>query len=319
MSATQIEEAIAQLKDINFSIRRGDMKKLGEIADAPAVATIIELLKDKDWRVRSRAAEALGEIGDASAVPMLIETFQAAADTGAEFNVHRVHECAAKALGKIGDEAAIVALCAMLDSKDFTVCLRAARALLEAEHASAVPALLKMLRTCDYSERSSVIRALAEAGDAYAVPALIEILNGVEIVPVQVAAADALLELGDSKTLPRKILICSRFTAHERIELLLTLRRVRYTGGTPDIITLRYSFPDVRTLCHRILQEQDATARAEAQKVLNWLDGDRDLLIASQRPPTSDSEFLLRAAQGGIVETRPDTLLKASNAPSDDR
>ncbi|MCW3050952.1 MAG: hypothetical protein JWN14_122, partial [Chthonomonadales bacterium] len=56
MSATQIEEAIAQLKDIDFSIRRGNMKKLGEIADATAVATIIALLKEDDWRVRSRAA-----------------------------------------------------------------------------------------------------------------------------------------------------------------------------------------------------------------------------------------------------------------------
>jgi len=317
MSATQIEEAIAQLKDVNFSIRRGDMKKLGEIADAAAVATIIALLQDKDWRVRSRAAEALGEIGDASAVPALVATLQAEADTGAEFNVHRVHECAAKALGKIGDEAAILALCAMLDSKHFAVCLRAARALLEAGHASAVPALLKMLRTCDYSERSSVIRALAEAGDAYAVPALIEILNGVEIVPVQVAAADALLELGDSKTLPRKILTCSRFTAHERIELLYTLRRVRYTVGTPDGVTLKYSFPDVRTLCHLVLQEPDIAAHAEAQKVLNWLNGDRELLLASQAPPTNEAKVLLRAAQGSNAETRPDTLLRASDAPLD--
>ncbi|MCW3053088.1 MAG: hypothetical protein JWN14_2258, partial [Chthonomonadales bacterium] len=240
-------------------------------------------------------------------------------DSGAEFNMCRVHDCAAKALGKIGDATAIIALTTMLEAKVFTVRLRAARALLEAEHASAVPALLEMLHTLDVSERLSILNALAGAGDAFATPALLNILNGDDIAPVQVAAATALLELGDSKTLPRKILICSRFTPHERIELLYTLRRVRYTGGTPDIVTVKYSFPAVRTLCHQVMIEQEEAACAEVRKVLNWLNGDRDLLIASERPPSSESEILLRAAQGTSVETRPDTLLRASDNPADDR
>ena len=319
MSAAQIEEAIAQLKDINFSIRRGDRTKLGDIADAAAIATIIALLNDDDWRVRSRAEEALGEIGDASAVSMLVETMQDQTDSGADFNMHRVHDCAAKALGKIGDATAILALKAMLGSKEFTVRLRAAKALLEAKHVLAVPVLLQMLHTLDVSERLSILHALADAGDAFATPPLLAILTGDDIAPVQVAAAAALLELGDSLTLPRKILICSRFTAHERIELLYALRRVRYTGGTPDVVIIKYSFPDVRTLCHQVMIEQEEKACAEARKVLNWINGDRDLLIASERPPTNESDILLRAAQGSSHETRSDTLLRASDAPSEER
>ncbi|MCW3100628.1 MAG: lyase domain protein repeat-containing protein [Chthonomonadaceae bacterium] len=321
MSTTSIEEALAHLKDTSFTIRRSDMKKLAETADAEAVAEIIALLQAEDWKVRARAAEALGEIGDASSVPMLIATLQDPGDYGAETHAHYVSDRAATALGKIGDSPALAALRAMLTENSFTVKMRAARALLEAGDHSAVPALLKMRYTWDASERLSVIRALAHSGDVFAVPALIEMLNINQsinqIVPVQEAAADALLELGDSKTLPSKILACSQFTAHERIELLTALRRVRYKGGPPDNVTLHYSFPDVRTLCQTVLNEPDEQTRVGAQIVLNWLDGDRDLLIASQPTRANEEQILLRAAQGSPAETRPDTLLIASDAPDE--
>jgi hypothetical protein len=318
MSTTSIEEAIAHLKDTSFTIRRSDMKKLAEIADAAAVAAIIALLQEEDWKLRARAAEALGEIGDVAAVPMLIATLREPRDYGAETHTHYVSDRAATALGKIGDPTALAALRAMLTVGDFTARMRATRALLEARDASAIPALLTMLRKDDFSTRMSVIHVLGEAGDARAVPGLIDIVNYCEIVPVQEAAAEALLKIGDSETLPRKILACSPLTPHQRIDLLSTVRRVRYKGGPTGNITLHYTFPDIRTLCETAQNAQDKPTRVGAQAVLDWLDGDRDLLMASQPARANEEQILLRAAQGSPAETRPDTLLIASDAPTQD-
>lgn len=317
MSTTSIEEAIAHLKDTSFTIRRSDMTKLAEIADDAAVATIIALLQDVDWKVRGRAAEALGEIGHVSAVPMLIVTLQDPGDYGAEANAHYVSDRAATALGKIGDPTALAALRAMLTAGHFTARMRAVRALLEAGDASAIPALLTMLRKDDFSTRMSVIRVLGEAGDARAVPGLIDIVNNCEIVPVREAAAEAMRKIGDSETLPRKILACSPLTPHQRIELLSLLRRVRYKGGPPGNIALNYTFPDIRTLCETAQNALDKPTRVGAQAVLNWMDGDRDLLIASHPASAQEDQILLRAAQGSRAEIRPDTLLIASDAPDE--
>ena len=243
MSTPSIDEALAHLKDTSFIIQRSDMKTLAEIADAAAVATIIGLLQEEDWKVRARAAEALGEIGDVSAVPMLIATLHDKRDYGAETHAHYVSDRAATALGKIRDPAGLAALRAMLNADDFADRMRAARALLAAGDESAIPALLTMLHKDDFSTRMSVIRILGEAGDARAVPGLIAIVNDCEIVPVREAAAEALLQIGDSDTLPLKILICSHLTPHDRLDLLSTLRHVRYKGGPTGNIVVRYTFP----------------------------------------------------------------------------
>jgi hypothetical protein len=317
MSDTPIEDVLAQLKAKDFSIRREGVTRLREIADASTIVAIVAILQDPDWTIRARAAEALGELRDASAVSMLIEILKCQKETEGDTEFHRRHafDCAARALGQIGDAAGVRVLLRMSEEKDFAIRLRGVRGLLEAKEASAVPTLLRMRHTRDFSERLSVIRALADSRDALAVPALIEMIQNGTMASVQVAAAEALLALGNSETLPRRILACQRYTPQQRIDLLYTLRRVRYKSNVPHTVTVRYTFPDVRTLCLLVLKEPNATARTGARTVLNWLEGDRDLVIASERPTIDSSAGLLRAVQGPLTETRAETLLLPSEAP----
>lgn len=319
MSAQRIAEAIAQIKEKDFAIRRDTMQALAEIADAEAVRTIIGLLEDPDWIIRARAAEALGEIRDPAAAPMLIRILQDQENPAMESGIHRVHDCAARALGKIGSDTAIVALRAMLTAPSVAVRFRVARALLEAKDEAAIPALAALLQGHDSSIRYNVIRVLGESGDAQAVPVLMSQLN-VRSIPmsVQAAAAEALLQLGDSETLPRKILASPRLSVSERIRLLDALRRLRFRCGSPHPVSVRYKFADTHALCRRFLRESDGHAQVGAQMVLNWLNGDRNLLIASQPDSTSQSDTLLRAAQGSVLETRSDTLLRPSDTPPEE-
>lgn len=320
MTDLHINAAIAQLKEKDFAIRRETMQTLAEIADAQAVRTIIGLLQDEDWIIRARAAEALGEIRDPSAVPMLIATLQDQHTSAMEAGMHRVYDCAAKALGKIGTEPALFALRDMLTASEIAVRFRAARALLEAGDDAAIPALAALLQGHDSSVRYNVIRVLGESGEAAAALPLMALLNVATVpMPVQAAAAEALLQLGDSDTLPRKILACARLSVSDRIRLLDALRRLRFKCGSPHPVSVRYKFADTPTLCRKYLRETDGHAQQGAQSVLNWLNGDRDLLIASQPNTTSQSQTLLRAAQGSVQETHPDTLLKASQAPNQEQ
>jgi len=78
---------------------------------------------------------------------------------------------------------------------------------------------------------------------------------------------------------------------------------------------LRYHFPDTRTLCQIVCQEEDAAARQGAQTALNWLDGDQHLVIASQRDAANESQALLRASKRGISEVHPETLLRGTVKP----
>lgn len=315
--AIELKEAIAQLKEKDFAIRRETMTALGNWGDASATAAMIELLHDKEWVVRARAAEVLGEMRDPAAVPMLVAVLQDQSRPEMESGIYHVYDCAAKALGKIGTAPAIFTLREMLKSTDMTIRFRAARALLEAGETSAVPALIRLMHAQDLSVRLNAIRMLGGSGAAGAVPALIAMLHVETIpLPIRTAAAEALHKLGDSETLPRKILACSQLVVKEKIQLLERLRHVRFQGGTSRPFSLRYAFPDTRTLCRKVLKESDTASCQGAQAVLNWLDGDRELLRASQPNSSHQSQTLLRPIEGSSPEMRPDTLLIASESPS---
>jgi len=243
--------------------------------DNPQVEEQITRLKDANPDVRRSAANALGKIGDASAVPGLVEAL--------EDRDNYVRNSATFALGCVGD-------------------------------ASAVLALVKALQDEDGGVRIEATYALGKIGDISAIPALIEGLKDANTVICQ-HAAEELKKMGDPHTLPRKILADARWSARERINVLDSLRRVRYNVMN---ITVRYEFPETRALCQTVLNEENDEARKGAQVVLDWLNGDRHLLHASQPDPSKQSEELLRAAQGGEKETRPDTLLRAGEEPEQD-
>ncbi|MCW3095801.1 MAG: lyase domain protein repeat-containing protein [Chthonomonadaceae bacterium] len=160
---------------------------------------------------------------------------------------------------------------ARLKNENRDVRLSAARALEEIDDPAVVPALVEALEDTDSSVRWCTAKALGEIGDPTAVPALIKALKD-EGHYVRPAAAHALESIGNSVTLPRKILASSQLSAQTKIDVLETVRRIQYQEKD---LTLQYIFPDTRTLCKTVLNEEDAQARQGARTLLNWLDEER--------------------------------------------
>jgi hypothetical protein len=61
--------------------------------------------------------------------------------------------------------------------------------------------------------------------------------------------------------------------------------------------------------------EMATHAHIGTQTVLNWLNEDRSLLIASHHKPEEEPQELLRASPGGTAEAQPATLLIAAGEP----
>lgn len=180
--------------------------------------------------------------------------------------------------------------------------------------ATAVPALVEALKDEESYVRRSAAVALGNIRDATAVPALVETLKD-EDGEVRRSAAEALERIGNSVTLPRKVLASSQFSAQNRIDVLEALRRIKYKN---QHVTIQYIFPATRTLCQTVLDEEDAKARLGAQTVLNWLDGERELLISSMPATPTNNDNLVIAFQGGTSDTHPETLLISSDKPEED-
>lgn len=239
----------------------------------PEIEKQISLLKDGDFKVRRNAAHALEEIGDASAIPALIVALKDE-DGG-------VRIFAAKALARIGDT-------------------------------SAVPALIEMLKDKDNYVRRNSVLALGKIGDVSAISELVKVLTDKDEFICNYAA-EMLWLMGNSETLPRKIIGASRLSILKRIEALADLRSVLWHDSSRS---LRYIFPDTRSLCQTVLNEADTEASVGARQILDWLDGDQYLLQASES--SNGSKELLRANDGESPDTHPETLLRACDESEHD-
>ena len=80
-------------------------------------------------------------------------------------------------------------------------------------------------------------------------------------------------------------------------------------------LLLGWGCPDTRTLCQTVLNEQSADAKAGANTALNWLNGELELVIASQRDTANDAQELFRGSLAGTHVARPEVLLRASDEP----
>lgn len=216
---------------------------------------------------------------------------------------------AADALGKLGDGSVVPNLIKAMKEKDRDVSQSAAKALGAIGDDTALLALKEGLKSKHDEVRWQCVISLGIVGDVSVVPALASALSDAcENVDFQ--AVKALIRMGDSYTLPRKILACSKLSAQEKVVALSRLRsRFALT------FTSLNHFPKVRPLCELAILEEDEDVRDGAQTVLNWLDGDKLLLHASQRNSGTDGQELLRAA-GGDPEEEPETLLRGSNEPA---
>ena len=267
--------------------------------DDSNIEKLIEDLKDSDWSVRFTAAGALKEIKDPSCVPALCEALKD--------SVSDVRRWAALALASIGIPAVPALIEALKDSKS-DVRKWAAWALGEIKDPSAVAVLCEALKDSEVCIQNKAADALVRIG-VPAVPALSEALKDSDS-DVRWRVAVALGWIGDSKTLPRKILASSRLTAQKRIEALDALRKARRGAFT----TRLFSFPETRNLCESVLLEEDLDARTGAQAVLDWMNGDKNLLRASQPDASKEGKELLRAASG-VPDIEPSSLLRASDKP----
>ena len=82
-------------------------------------------------------------------------------------------------------------------------------------------------------------------------------------------------------------------------------------------LLLGWGCPDTRTLCQTVLNEQSVDAKAGANTALNWLNGELELVIASQRDTANDAQELVRGSQAGNQDARPGALLRASCEPEE--
>ncbi|MCW3096743.1 MAG: putative signal transduction protein containing Nacht domain [Chthonomonadaceae bacterium] len=333
-------------KDENSEFREYAARTLWKIRGASALPTLIEALRDENSNVRSTAARALHYIGDASALPALIKAQQDEDKNVRRSAVYALLHIKAASVKCVALMEVLKDLIEELkdDSIDGTHATHRLQGLLDSDDAEVFPALIKAFREANNLVFLSPTKRFDAIGPHSPVEALIDSLTpgyspglrrsnvreraaevlvtvGVAAVPALVrlqkrwqpdsnaraAAAQILLEIGDSITLPRKILASSQFSAQERIYILETLRRVR-----------TYKFDDTRSLCQTVLNEEDELARQGAKTILHWLNGESDLLRASRRDLTSEPQQLLVAYEGGTAETRPETLVLPSNESKKD-
>jgi hypothetical protein len=193
--------------------------------------------------------------------------------------------------------------------------------------ASAVPALIEALGDGDPDIRSGAAVALGSIGDVSAVSVLIDLMHeGHKMYAVsdggtmlswkhgmhtyvRSCAAGAIRRLGDSETLPNKILADKRMSPQARVYLLDKLRGELYrSASSGKAEDLNYAFADTRNLCMKAVEKAHPIVRDGAIVVLRWLD-DQDLLRASQPDTTSDADELVRPAQDGD-DPEPETLMR---------
>ena len=128
-----------------------------------AVEPVIALLDDESARARARAAHALSKLGDARAVPALIDRLNE--------QELAVREKCVLALGQLGGDAAMDALVALLGDQQPELATAVSRAL-ESCGERALPALVARVGDRDPDVRGQVVDLLGFTGSARAVPAL---------------------------------------------------------------------------------------------------------------------------------------------------
>lgn len=302
-------------------VRTAVFEVLMECGDGSAVPGLIEAVKDENVYVRDAAVTLLSKIGDVAAVPTLIAVLRDRYDAlwREKYEAATRDEVAA-ALAAVVFPANSLKIPGNRPSPVWQyehnrVRCNAARALGTMGAVAAMPALIEALHEEDLSVRQYAVEALGRLGDLAAVPALIQAWNrgtGEE----RRLSFSALWRLGETVALPRRILADTRFSVQERIDLLERLRQVRYdaTDQAGKAIYL-CQFSETSVFCNEVLAEEDEDARRGAQAVLNWMNGERHLLHASQEDSKKQFQELVRPSQKGASIAAPQNLLRSSEVP----
>jgi HEAT repeat protein len=183
-------DALAKvLNDRNNQVRKHAVQALGEIKDARAVESLIQVFTDSDVDVLGDAVSALEKIGIAS-VESLIKALK---DRDSQ-----IRKLAVVALGEIRDARAVEPLIQVLSDNDSNVRGEAADALSKISDIRAVEPLIQVLSDNDSNVRGEAADALSKISDTRAVEPLIHVLSDNDS-NVRCKAALALGEIRDAK------------------------------------------------------------------------------------------------------------------------
>jgi HEAT repeat protein len=268
---------------------------------ADDIDKLINDLADKEPNVRWAAALSLGFAGDPRAVTAL-------ANALSDNYVH-VRTNAVEALGKIGASGA-VALCRALGDRSPSVARNAAKGLVKIGSGAVEPLSAVLIGARNEHVRQLAAIALGKIGDPQAIVALLTARDDHDEY-VRGNAARALASIGDRDTLVRKILLSDAMTARSKANALNVLRKANIypPGGR-----FRHDTSDALTYCRQMQNESDKCVREAALKMLRFLEHD-DLVRASQRDETEDSNELIRSATG-TTEPGEELLRSVQSPPS---
>jgi len=271
---------VAWLEDKNPLMRSAGILVVCELDATRAVKHLISMLKDKDTRVRHLAVKALGTAGDPRAVKPIVKVLSGGQDED-------LRCAAAVALGTLKDRRAVRPLLAALRDKSPIVVALAADALGGIGDRRAVVPLLKLLGHPDPIMRREVAGALGNIGDKKALPALTALLKKDDTPYVSIAAAGALVKMGQRQhlaTVQRELTEGKQGLDRSTAAKLLGEVRSR-EAIEPLIGGLRDGEARVRRACLKALEQMldrkfdfdpeapEVVRRGKAKKIAEWYAG----------------------------------------------
>lgn len=222
-----------------------------------------------------------------------------------------VRSRAAYELGKHNDPRTVAPLIAALSDNDKFVRSWSAGALAKAGP-SAIAPLVDALDTPDPAVGYYVALALGELGDLRAIPLLAQALHEGDW-DVRPSAACTLANLGDSSTLPDRIVTEPGLSGADRAKILASLREVNYTD---DQVQIHLSIPDVSEFCRQRSQSADDAIRMGAVETLQALGTSVQPDAANAHPAhTEPSAQTASRSQPPVAEPEPAAERKASETP----
>ena len=215
-------DALAKvLNDRNNQVRKHAVQALGEIKDARAVESLIQVLTDSDVDVLGDAVSALEKIGIASVKPLI----RALKDKDSQ-----IRKLAVEALGEIRDTRAVEPLIQVLSDNDSIVRGEAADALSKISDIRAVEPLIQVLSDNDSNVRCKAALALGEIRHAKASKPLIHALLHDKNSEVRKNAAMALGKIKDPKTSEPLIQAFTDTDSQVRKNAAISLEKIKVEG-----------------------------------------------------------------------------------------
>lgn len=197
-----IEPLRAILKEESVAYRKGVAQALGNISDSKAVELLSTLLYDSDTTVRVTAIESLEKIGSREAVASLNELF----DDPETAHQPVVREAVVRALGSLGESSVVEPLIEILSTTKKSRMPIINQLVMSGDERAVLP-LITLLKDKLDRNRVAAAHALGAIGDLRAVEPLITAIKEDRMSSVHLAAADALIKIGQPAVIPLEMVM----------------------------------------------------------------------------------------------------------------